>query len=80
MQKLLLVLYYSENHATSEIWKVLTNMDFYLLGWGQIRHPGNTHHKRPQAKLSPVSESDSKRKSELLFIAVIKNKYFLKTH
>ena len=27
MQKLLLVYYYSENHATSQIWKVLPNTD-----------------------------------------------------
>ena len=28
MQKLLLVYYYSENRATSQIWKVLPNMAF----------------------------------------------------
>ena len=31
MQKLLLVYYYSENHATSQIWKVLPNMVFPLI-------------------------------------------------
>ena len=34
MQKLLLVYYYSENHATSEIWKVLPNMIFPPI-WGE---------------------------------------------
>ncbi len=34
MQKLLLVYYYSENHATSEIWKLLPNMVF-LSFWGK---------------------------------------------
>ena len=34
MQKLLLVYYYSENHATSEVWKVLPNMIFPRF-WGK---------------------------------------------
>ena len=34
MQKLLLAYYYSENHATSEIWKVLPNMVFPPI-WGK---------------------------------------------
>ena len=34
MQKLLLVYYYSENHATGEIWKVLPNVVFPLI-WGE---------------------------------------------
>ena len=32
MQKLLLIYYYSENHATSRIWKVLPNMVFPPIG------------------------------------------------
>ena len=32
MQKLLLVYYYSENRATSRIWKVLSNMIFPRFG------------------------------------------------
>ena len=34
MQKLLLIYYYSENHATSRIWKVLPNMVFPPI-WGK---------------------------------------------
>ena len=34
MQKLLLIYYYSENHATSRIWKVLPNMVFLPI-WGK---------------------------------------------
>ena len=34
MQKLLLVYYYSENHATSQVWKVLPNMFFPRFGGG----------------------------------------------
>ena len=34
MQKLLLVNYYSENRATSQIWKVLPNM-FFSSNWGE---------------------------------------------
>ncbi|KAL9988016.1 hypothetical protein ACROYT_G002411 [Oculina patagonica] len=35
----------------------------YITGWGKIRHPGNSHHTLQQAKISPVSESDCKRKN-----------------
>ena len=37
-----------------------------LTGWGKIRHPGNSHHTLQQAKISPVSESDCKKKSKHL--------------
>jgi len=35
----------------------------YITGWGKIRHPGSSHHTLQQAKISPVSESDCKRKN-----------------
>ena len=43
------------------------NVLLFVAGWGKIRHPGNSHHTLQQAKISPVSESDCKRKSKLLF-------------
>lgn len=35
----------------------------YITGWGKIRHPGSSHHTLQQAKISPVSEADCRRKN-----------------
>ena len=39
MQKLLLVYYHSENHATSQIWKILPNMVFPPFGHSRPQSP-----------------------------------------
>ena len=43
MQKLLLVYYYSENRAASQIWKVLANMVFPPI-WGEKRRRSEHAH------------------------------------
>ena len=52
MQKLLLVHYYSENRATSQIWRVLPNMVFPRLGRKKWRRSEHAHARLSWALLS----------------------------
>ena len=53
MQKLLLVYNYSENHATSEFWKVIPNMVFPEI-WGEKwRRSEHAHASYPELSFRP---------------------------
>ena len=61
MQKLLLVYYHSENHATSQIWKLLSNMVFpWGGGWGgggKWRRSEHVHESYPGVFFRPLGFS-----------------------